>query len=363
MAGCAISRAAFTLRPVFLLLSFAQPLAASAAADPSARYTVVDLGTMGGTVVRAQDLNNRGQVVGFATIPEGLQPSRAFLYLAGHMRNLGSAGGWSCTVAAINDRQILVGDAAFRLSKGEPAAGSLRAVVHRGGIFVPLKTLATPEDSSATDINNRDQIVGYSGHRPVLWEEDTVTELPMPNGDMGFAQAINDHGLIAGHWSTRDGARSGMCLWRDGLYEDITPPDGGQAVPKGINNRGEIVGWWRQKDGGACAFLWRDGEMRGLDRGGVGEAAANAINEAGQVVGMVRPRSEGSGQRQREYAALWDDGRLLDLNNLIPKDTGWHLDEATGTNDAGLICGYGVRGIDRRAFLLVPDTTAARKTP
>jgi probable HAF family extracellular repeat protein len=47
---------------------------------------------------------------------------------------------------------------------------------------------------------------------------------------------------------------------------------------------------------------------------------------------------------------------MLDLNKLIPPNSGWELDVANGINDAGEIVGYGTRnGTNLRAFLLTPQ--------
>ena len=47
---------------------------------------------------------------------------------------------------------------------------------------------------------------------------------------------------------------------------------------------------------------------------------------------------------------------LVDLNELLPPESDWHLEMATAVNDAGSIAGYGRRaGIPgRRAFLMQP---------
>jgi probable HAF family extracellular repeat protein len=61
-----------------------------------------DLGTLGGRDSRALDINDRGQVVGWAETPTG---SRGFLWQNGVMASLGCAG----EPMAINDRGEIVG--------------------------------------------------------------------------------------------------------------------------------------------------------------------------------------------------------------------------------------------------------------
>jgi len=45
---------------------------------------------------------------------------------------------------------------------------------------------------------------------------------------------------------------------------------------------------------------------------------------------------------------------MQDLNNLIPANVGWVLQEATGINDLGQVSGYGTIGGQTHGFLLTP---------
>jgi probable HAF family extracellular repeat protein len=54
-------------------------------------------------------------------------------------------------------------------------------------------------------------------------------------------------------------------------------------------------------------------------------------------------------------AFLWKDGRMTDLNELVPANSPLHLLTAFGINDAGEIAGFGVTGSgDLHAFLATP---------
>jgi probable HAF family extracellular repeat protein len=69
------------------------------------------------------------------------------------------------------------------------------------------------------------------------------------------------------------------------------------------------------------------------------------INDAGQVVG----RSFTSTGVSRAF--LWEGHSMTDLNSLIPADSGWVLEVATGINQVGQIVGLGTFGGTQRAFL------------
>ena len=54
------------------------------------------------------------------------------------------------------------------------------------------------------------------------------------------------------------------------------------------------------------------------------------------------------------HGFLFSGSLMYDLNNLIPAEFGWDLQQAFGINDAGQIVGIGVHnGLDR-PFLLTP---------
>jgi probable HAF family extracellular repeat protein len=96
--------------------------------------------------------------------------------------------------------------------------------------------------------------------------------------------------------------------------------------------------------------------MRDLGTLGGKESFANAVNNAGQVVGL----SDVAGVKE-PHAFLWSGGAMRDLNSLIPANSGWVLEDATGVNDAGQICGEGTHKGKTRAFLLTPAGRSAHR--
>ena len=81
--------------------------------------------------------------------------------------------------------------------------------------------------------------------------------------------------------------------------------------------------------------------------GGV-SSEANAINNEGQVVGDFEVKYQ-------DYAFLFEDGAMVDLNSLISASSGWDLAVATDINDQGDIVGYGENSAGNTdGFLLIP---------
>jgi probable HAF family extracellular repeat protein len=83
-------------------------------------------------------------------------------------------------------------------------------------------------------------------------------------------------------------------------------------------------------------------------QGNVLNTDAYSINDGGDIVGIAS-----------QNAALWIGSAGYLLDDLIPINSGWHLVQANGINNARQIVGYGVINGNTHAFRLDPvtDTT------
>jgi probable HAF family extracellular repeat protein len=118
--------------------------------------TMTDLGNLGGTFNGAQCINNRGQVIGGATLP-GDFISHAFLWQrqAG-MQDLGTLGGPLSEAWWINDSGEIAGSADL------PTPGLHDAVIWKNGHIHDLGTVPGDPCSRAYGLNSRGQVVGTS---------------------------------------------------------------------------------------------------------------------------------------------------------------------------------------------------------
>jgi probable HAF family extracellular repeat protein len=325
-------------------------LAALAPATAAPRFTVTDLGVLGGWGSDASVISARGVVVGSSTTGDpgsfAELMRHAFLWRSGKMTDLGTLGGEFSGALGINDKEQVVGSS-------HVAGGRGHAFLWRAGKMTRLSGI--PKEavhSRACGINNRGQVAGdYWVHEKqggqgyaFLWRDGKLTRL-----GKGSANGINNKGQVIGR-------RAGFArLWTDGKAVDlVVPPNGGWiwSEPNAINEDGMVVGTAARKTR-APHFIphpvvWRSGKVTVLPTAeGLG-GGARGVNNRGRVVGTFEVAGDGS------HAFLFQDGVMHDLNQCIPGDSGWVLISANAINDRGEVVGTGEHNGHRRAFRLTP---------
>jgi probable HAF family extracellular repeat protein len=289
---------------------------------------ITDLGTLGGGYESiANAVNDRGQVVGFATntIPDpfsffpfpGATQSRAFLWQEGAMQDLGTLGGPDATAVSINDRGQVAGQS-YTNSTPNP--------------------VLDPCGSFAVNVPTED---------PFIWKNGKMTDLGTLGGTCGFVTGQNDRGQVIGQSDLAGDLTSHPFLWTESRgMQDLGTLGGDTGVANWINNDGDIAG--KADLPGSPpqnhnAVLWKNGVI--IDLGTLpGDACANAyyVNTRGQVVGTSENRALCS-VPTGEHAFLWEEGGpMVDLNSLIPRGSSLQLTFAVAINDRGEIAGFGV---------------------
>ena len=124
------------------------------------------------------------------------------------------------------------------------------------------------------------------------------------------------------------------------------------SIATAINDADEVVGQSAAAGQVLHAFLWRGGMHDLGTLGGDNRSYATSINNLGQVVGWSGHSTGVIIDYTR--AVLWENGTSVDLNELIPPDSGWVLDSAAAINNNSQIAGTGRHNGVTRAFLLTP---------
>ena len=307
-----------------------------------AQYSVATIGVLkGDDGSSAYAINANGDVVG-VSLNSASSSSRSTIYRAGKLSDLYGKDAQPSVSWSINKAGHVVG-----FTTGDPAGSS--AVLWDGKKAKVLPTLGG-ETSQALGINDADVAVGASSAAPgadpqaCRWEKGVVTALPVDPG-VSVAIDINAKGQIVG-----SNALSHAVLWDNGDATDLGTLGGDVSLARTINASGKIAGHSATVSGvpfgtpGTHAFLWNQGAMTDLGSLPIGDLSfAWDINGHGVVAGT----SVGA-------AVIWQDGAIVNLNDLIPADSGWVLTGAYGINEAGQIAGTGQRKGKNRGFLLTP---------
>ncbi len=346
---------------IFLMGAAAISSSSIAIAD----WSIIGLGTLGGTYSTAQAINDSGQVVGngngdnraFITGPNGIGMS--------YLDTLGGSGSKSYATDINNSGQVagyyITGGVAHAFITGTNGAG-----------MTDLGTLGG-NYSIAYGINSTGQVVGVSStagnaayHAFITGANGVgMTDLGVLGGDYSTAYSINDDGQVAGVSSTPDSASrhafitgpNGMGMIDLGTLSGTT-----HSIARSINNSGQVVGFsglYNDSVGyySIQAFITNpnSANMTGLST--LIDSRADGINDHGQVVGGINNFCDNCSHS----SFLYDNGTITDLSLLEPVvAAGWSELSVAGINNHGQIVGWGhlegSPGGGSRAFLLSPIT-------
>jgi len=304
--------------------------AAGGNSDGSILYDIADLGTLGGPTSNAWSINDRGQIVGWSTLP-GAATWHAFLYSEGRMIDLGTLAGGNSEARAVND-------------SGEVAGSSDgTAFLYHDGAMQDLGTLGGIS-STAYGINSARWVVGNSIPTfdtpyadAFLFCVGEMIDLGTLGGIGSTAYGINDAGQVVGF--AADLFQQVHAFLYNGQMIDLGP-----GAASAINRKGQVAG----ANGLSGHLFLYDGVIHDLGTLIEGfSTGPSSINDAGKIVGTA---SAGASL----LPFLYDGTRIVDLNNLIPTGSRWLLYEARGINNSGQIVGLGNHAGRDRAFLLTP---------
>jgi probable HAF family extracellular repeat protein len=275
------------------------------------------------------------------------------------------------------------GQVAGKTSRNQAAVWSRR----RGLQLLPVPKASSESEARGSNVSG--YVIGFTTGN------DQVSAFTYKNGKLALlpdknskAFAVNDSGEVVGESEVGGKPPVAAVLWKNGRLISLGGCCGGAA--KGVNHRGQIIGDLYDQAGRYKAFLWEGARLQTIGSGSA-YSSAIALNDAGHVLlqemerGIFLWRGPGSSVRievpngqpadgralnnadevvgafgpyfDADHAFLWSekDG-FRDLNGLIPANSGWKLQVATGINDRDEIVGFGDHnGDDDAGFLLIPQ--------
>jgi len=323
-----------------------------------------DLGVLpGGIGSQVNWISANGLMAGISDNgqPDPLNPAlpqvHAVLWEHGQMADLGTfAGGYDTWANAVNSR----GEIAAQAYNTIPDANSLfgygyqsRAFYWNNGVSQDLGTLGTGTDADAGLINERGQVVARSYTSSVpnancagissftlatgsfIWDKKNgMKDIGGLGGTCTLAQDLNNHGQIVGGSSLTGDTQVHPFVWNaaTGVTDLLDPSDSSYGFAEAENAHGEVAG--ETCDSVTCyAMLWRKsgGHWQKRTLSTVTDNAASiSINASEQVVGDVGTNSSAP--------FLWEDGgTIVDLNTLVPPNSGLQMYESLQINDRGEI--------------------------
>ena len=363
---------------------------------PSRRYTILALGTLGGSQTFVHSANSNGDVAGRFQTADGRW--KAFASHAGKLRPIRVHGDWESAGLLINGNGEVAGVAGPDLY-GPSSVEKGEAFLVFGGSVHILPGLGG-ESSHPYAVNARGMVVGASSVsglyllHPVLWRDGKATDLD-PNTIAASARAVNNKGEIAGTGG------KGVFLWRAGRLSRVPTSPGSHAVRFWLDDRGDLLmeevsgilvnpiergilhGSGRTVDigslGGASTepadmgvdgtivgqsqtakavwhgFVWKSGQMRDLGLpDGFKEIQPYRLGGRGEVAGLLG-RAEGDLRDRKGVPFLYQGGRFwcFGVDPATSKD--WRLLRIVAVGPGGKLVANGLLHGKQRACWLVPE--------
>jgi probable HAF family extracellular repeat protein len=293
----------------------------------------------------------------------------------GRITNLGTLGGYQSHAIWVND----FGQVSGWVENTTPdpysmgAGAETQGFIWQYGVMRQLGTLGGP-DSYGEFINNLGQVSGHSytsavpnpitgvpPFDPFIWENGKMTDINP--GDFGGAEGgtnfLDNQGRAVGFGSLLGEQSFHPFLWQNGKLTDLSTIGnlgGSLGSAYTVNEPGDVIGIYTLPGPGFVyhAVLWSGRKFTDLQTvDGDGCSQPFSINLLGQVVGF-----SGACDGSTSHAFLWENGEIVDLDTLIPSNSGVQLQYAGWINDNGEIAAQAVltEGGAYRAVLLIPDS-------
>ena len=239
----------------------------------------------GATQMRANDINDNGQVVGQFTDAGGV--AHGFVYEEESFCQLDYPGATATQILGINNLGQMVGMFTTLIA----TSGFL---YDRGTFSPPLTYPGAGNLTAANGINDRGEIVGvYQDAKPgdhsFLYKAGKYQALVYPGANDIAALGISNSGQVVGDFADAKGTHGFVYLENVGVFTAaLDCPNGTVTALRRINHGGQIVGGCSDAQGNEHPFLYMAGALNPILVPGAISAGILGINDRAQVVGYLR---------------------------------------------------------------------------
>ncbi len=299
------------------------------------QYRLVDLSAeIGESLGEATDVNDFGEVIGStsAGLVTWHPTGDGWMVTQLQMYDTGGLCPFFEGVYAINNSGLMVGSLLCQL------VGHAAILWDAGGVGQGIDLWRVPRD-----INDLGEVVGTQ-LGAWFWQGGLIEHIAP-----GLAWGINNHSVVVGRSDEQ-----GAVMWTrnaEGAWELTDLGLGVDSSANAINDKRQITGGVLVTPETSHPFLWQDGKA--LDLGilpGFDGSYATAINELSQIVGIAVTLDFSNWR-----GFLWQQGTMLDLNDVVVSGPPLEVRGALGINESGQIAGWGkTPSAELHAILLDP---------
>src|SRR5260221_3109177 len=314
-------------------------------------YGITDLGALpGNSTSKAYGLNNLGQAVGISDSVNAI----ATLFRNGTATNMNTLNADVSVATCISGSSQAAG---YNIFYSNPNL-IFRAFLYGNGGMTDIQSDSLfPFGTQAYGINSSGMVVvqGWvtnESFHVFLYSGRRIVDLG--GGFQASASAINDAGQIVGNTTT------GAFLYSNGKMVSLGAPSGANSSwANAINSTGNMIAGYLFFNGRPShASLHSKGGWTDLGAfPGAAGTQATGVNSSGQVVGtaIFPVQSYHPFRPGKHVGFIHRNGALVDLNTLIPSNSGFTITDAIGINDSGqILCNATNCSNVTRAVLLSP---------
>jgi hypothetical protein len=341
------------------------------------RFALMDFRQIpGGERFEAVSLNERGEVLGLQVAPDRSLEGPGMGYVSNRVQMIAGAS-WSLFrqgafipvvqdapegylhTAAQNDRGqiLLMTGPRGRRGRVEPRQGDLSFQMWENGVLKPVtiaddvrREIGREATTGMLALNNRGQAIVSSGRDILTWEQGHIRRL-----DFRYILGFNNHGYTVGNPLVFDPGTGRSDVALNAVMTDVATGasrslESGKDIVFDLNDRNQTLCSLRRSHLGADRdrFYVLSGKKQ-TPLAVIGGAITARMNNRGQAV-------------LGKY--LWNEGKLYDLETLVPLGSPWKFQYVLDINDRGEILIRAFNVVERlpRSLLLRPITRPENDT-